>query len=59
VSFEIRKQVGRPKELSPFERLARLRELERRFKPASAATQDPLKDGSWPVRKTVGRPRPQ
>jgi hypothetical protein len=59
VSYEPRKVVGRPKAIDPFERLARLNAFVRSIRPKDASKSDPLKDGSWPIRRIVGRPRPR
>jgi hypothetical protein len=59
MSYEPRKIVGKEKALDPLERLRRLNEFVAAITPKDAPRQNPLKDGSWPVRKTVGRPQPR
>lgn len=54
-----RKTVGRLHEKDPLRRLERLNRFVARIRPTRTTVPNPLKDGSWPVRKRVGRPEPR
>jgi hypothetical protein len=55
VSYEPRKVVGKLKPQSPFARLEQLNRFLRSLLPEGKEPVNPAKDGSWPVRKVVGR----
>jgi hypothetical protein len=54
-----RKVVGRLRDDDLLGRLERLNAFVARIRPAGRAPENPLKHGSWPVRKRVGRPEPR
>jgi hypothetical protein len=54
-----RKVVGRLRELDPLKRLEELNRFVAKLRPRGKRLPNPLKDGSWPVRKRVGRPEPR
>jgi hypothetical protein len=60
--FGVRKSVGRPTQLHPLRRLEQLNAFLRALNldPERAAKlRCDLRRGSWPVRKSVGRPPPR
>jgi hypothetical protein len=54
-----RKIVGRDRAHDRLGRLERLNAFVARIRPPGRALENPLKHGSWPVRKRVGRPEPR
>lgn len=54
-----RKLVGRLRDDDLLRRLERLNAFVARIRPPGSPLQNPLKHGSWPVRKRVGRPEPR
>jgi len=54
-----RKVVGRLRVLDPLKRLEELNRFVTQLRPRAKRGPNPLKDGSWPVRKRVGRPEPR
>lgn len=53
-----RKVVGHMRDENLLRRLERLNAFVARIRPPGSRP-NPLKDGSWPVRKRVGRPEPR
>jgi hypothetical protein len=56
---EPRKIVGRRRETNPLQTLERLNRFLERIRPRATRPPNRLKDGSWPVRKRLGRPEPR
>jgi len=54
-----RKVVGRLRDDDLLRRLERLNHFVARIRPPGVSVSNPLKHGSWPVRKRVGRPEPR